>query len=339
MNETKQCPKCNTDNPLVANYCRHCRYEFPQVTKKGQIISPKIVSFAICETNYTIGSLIHLKWEVENATAIYINEIDVTSVTSHELKVDKAETITLVAENDYDKTSRSMRLSPKPTPTIKSFSSSTYNIKSGQDIKLKWDVRYSTRIILSYSDTNIDVTKKNYVKLSPKQTETFKLVCYADDESVYSEQELVVHVLGVVKIDSFGSDKDIIVESEKVRLSWDVVNATSIVLRPFMKDVTNVNHYEVSPSRSTEYTIVAQNSISQEEKTISIGVRQLPKINLDNFKFPEIDIPSCNINFTSEFDEIKISRIDKYLMNRDVDKEDLMLRLSKLKAVSKILCK
>ena len=331
MNETKQCPKCNTDNPLVANYCRHCRYEFPEVTKKGQIISPKIVLFAVCETNYTTGSIIHLKWEVENADIIYINDIDVTSVSTFELKVDKPDTITLVAENDYEKASRSLRLSPKPTPTIKSFSSSTYKIKAGQDVKLKWDVRNSAKVILSYLDTNIDVTKKDYFKLSPKQTETFKLICFADDDSVYTEQELTIHVLGLVKINSFTADKDVVVESEKVKLSWNVENATSIILRPFMRDITNANNYEVSPSRSTEYTIVAQNSISQEERTITVGVRQLPKINMDNLEFSKIEIPSCNINISSGFDEIKISRIDKYMIDRNVCTEGLYYKLSKLR--------
>ena len=110
----KLCPKCKTENPKEASFCRHCRYEFPEATKNGTSVSPQTLSFKLHESDYTIGSIIHFDWTVENATIIKLNEYDVTSNGTAEMAVEKAESITLTAENDYDKTTRTIRLSPRP---------------------------------------------------------------------------------------------------------------------------------------------------------------------------------------------------------------------------------
>ncbi len=53
---TKQCPKCHTENPVPAKFCRHCRYEFPEATITGGSLSPEIKSFKIREDKYWKGS-------------------------------------------------------------------------------------------------------------------------------------------------------------------------------------------------------------------------------------------------------------------------------------------
>ena len=74
VKESKICPRCKTENPKVANFCRRCRYKFPEGTKDGTSLSPIIHSFKIQENDYTVGSVIHFEWFVENANIIKLND-------------------------------------------------------------------------------------------------------------------------------------------------------------------------------------------------------------------------------------------------------------------------
>ena len=81
-----------------------------------------------------------------------------------------------------------------------------------------------------------------------------------------------------------------------------------------MKDVTKLNTLQVSPSRTTEYVLEAQNMISQEKMSISVGVRQLPKVDMSFVdSFSKIEIPSCDIDLSFSSDGMKTVRIDKWM--------------------------
>lgn len=328
----KICPKCKTDNPQAANFCRHCRYEFPEATKNGAAVSPLIISYKVLEDKYTIGSIIHFDWTVENATVIKLNEHDVTSNGTAEMTVEKAESIILTAENDYDKTTRTIRLSPRPLPSINFFSASNHSVQSGQEIKLKWEFRNTVKAKLISFEGEIDVTNKTFVKVSPNNTETYQLICYSCDERIFVEKSLQVNVVAPVVIRGFYVDKDVIAESDKVILTWEVDNATSIMLYPFMKDISKQHRYEVSPSRTTEYRIVAMNSISQDEASVSVGVRQLPKMDLKFAdSFAKIDMPSCDVNMSFLSDSLKKTCIDEWMTIKPIEKIKWSIKINRIK--------
>lgn len=328
MAENKICPQCNTENPIVASFCRHCRYEFPEVTKNGKKTSPSILSFSIQEDKYTFGSTIHFLWKVDNATIVSINDIDITSLPELEVKVDKAETFILTAENDYDKNTRSIRLSPKPLPVIRSFTSSMMQIRAGQDVKLKWDIRNSVRTELFVFSVPQDVTGKDYIKLSPTSTTRFTLRCHSDDPKIFIEQSITIQVLAEVRINSFKADKTVVPESEVVTLTWDVDNATNIMLLPIMKDLTGLNSYQVAPLRTSEYKLQVRNSISVAESALTIGVRQLPKVDL-NFAnmFSKIDMPSCNVNLDFLSESMKKGGIDMWMSEAQLEEIKIKIQL------------
>ena len=228
----KQCPKCNTENPKQAKFCRHCRYEFPEATISGGSLSPIVHLCKVREDKYWIGSLIHIDWQIDNANIVSINGYDVTSLDEYEIKVDKAMTVTVKAENDYDQISRDLRLSPRPLPSILSFVPSTYQVQAGNEIKLKWDVRNATRITLSSSKVTKDVSNKNYIKISLDRDEQLTLTAYAEDDNIYVDKTVDIRVLSPVVIHGFYADKDVVVESDKVTLRWNVENADSIMIEP-----------------------------------------------------------------------------------------------------------
>lgn len=312
---TKQCPKCHTDNPAPARFCRHCRYEFPEATITGGSLSPEIKSFKVREDKYWKGSIVHIDWKVDNANIVMINDVDVTSMSYYEITVDSTTTLTITAENDYDKASKSLRLSPLTLPAITSFSSSQRSISSNQEIKLKWSIRNSARAVLRYGNEEIDVThKSDYFKHRPDKDITYTLVCFAEDEQFYEEQSIDVHVMLPVKIKSFKANKDYVVESDKVVLTWDVENADSVILYPFARDVLSFNRYEVAPSRTTEYRLEARNMISKEESVITVGVRTLPKVDVEFADaISKIELPSCNVDLSFISSSMEKSKIDEWM--------------------------
>lgn len=310
----KQCPKCNTENPKQAKFCRHCRYEFPEATISGGSLSPIIQLFKVREDKYWIGSIIHIDWQIDNANIVTINGFDVTSLGEYEIKVDKAMTVTIKAENDYDQMSKDLRLSPRPLPSILSFMPSTCQVQAGNEIKLKWDVRNATRITLSSSRVTKDVSNKNSIKISLDRDEQLALTAYTDDENIYVDKTVDIRVLLPVAILGFYADKDVVVESDKVTLRWNVENADSIMIEPIMKDVTRLNSFQVSPARTTEYRLVASNLISRAEASLSIGVRTLPKIDINlGDTFAKMELPSCNVDLSFLSDSIKEADVDVWM--------------------------
>lgn len=311
---TKQCPQCHTDNPVLARFCRHCRYEFPEATITGGSLSPEIKRFKIREDKYWKGSVVHIDWRVDNANIVMINDVDVTSRSYFEITVDSATTLTISAENDYDKASKSLRLSPHSLPSITSFSLSQRSISFNQEIKLKWSIRNFARAVLRYGSEEIDVTHKDYFKHRPDKDITYTLVCFAEDEQFYDEQSIDVHVMLPVKINSFKADKDYVVESDKVVLTWNVENADRVTLFPLSREVSSLNRYEIAPSRTTEYRLEAVNMISKEEAVVTVGVRSLPKVDV---KFADaiskIELPSCNVDLSFISNSMEKSKIDEWM--------------------------
>lgn len=310
----KQCPKCKTENPKQAKFCRRCRYEFPEATISGGPLSPIVQLFKVREDKYWIGSIIHLDWLVDNANIISINDFDVTSLKEYEMKVDKAVTVTIKAENDYDQISKDLRLSPSPLPSILSFVSSTYQTQIGSEIKLKWDVRNAVKITLSSSTRTINVTNKDHIKVSLDKSEHLVLTAYAGDESVFVDKFVDIRVLYPVSIQGFYASKDVVVESDKVVLSWNVDNAESIMIEPIMKDVTRLSSLQLSPQKTMEYRLVASNMISRAEASLSVGVRTLPKVDIkfDDI-FSRLELPSCDVDLLFLSNSIKETNVDMWM--------------------------
>ena len=181
-------------------------------------------------------------------------------------------------------------------------------------VKLKWSSRNATRIILRYGNEEVDVTHKDYYKHNPDRDSTYTLVCFAENERFYDEQSIDVHVMLSVKIKSFEANKDYIVESDKVVLTWDVENADSVILYPFARDISSLNKYEVAPSRTTEYRLEARNMISKEEAIIAVGVRTLPKIDVEFADaISKIELPSCNVDLSFISSSMEKSKIDEWM--------------------------
>lgn len=316
MNEMKKCPECNAENPKAANFCRKCRYEFPEATKEGLSLKPEIKIFRIKELQYVVGTKIHIEWDVDNYTRIELSGEDVTLYKDVELVVEKAIELQLVASNDYDQTKQSIKIVPYSSPVIRRFSSSHSNIKAGKTTRLSWSVDYAKTISLKSPTEEVDVTLMSEVEVSPTEDTTYTLIAYAVDESISVLKEISIRVLQDVIINDFSSDLPLTLESQPVELRWDVVNADKIMLYPNDIDVTHQTSIKVFPNRAMTYRLVASNAISIKEQMVSIGVRLLPKLDVRvSDSLSRLQIPNCEIDLTSITTSIKETDLDRWMLS------------------------
>lgn len=285
---TKKCPKCGRENPIVANYCRHCGYKFSEESKQGSVMQPIIKELAVMTDSYTIGSFVDIMWDVENATHISLNGINVTNHDSYEYEVKGDEDLMLVASNDYMQVQKVLKLSPLPLPNIVKLTTSRKRVKVGEKIDIHIDYKNSKRaFLLSNLSERIDVSIKRDVKVSPKSGELYTLICYSADTKVSVTKDLDLIVLDDVQIDAFTSDKSRTIESVPIILSWKVRNAQTVVLYPDGIDVTGKNSIELRPSRNITYRLEATNGLNIKSETLSISVIPIPKIE---YKMPELSL-------------------------------------------------
>ena len=316
MSEMKKCPECNAENPKAANFCRKCRYEFPEVTKDGLSLKPEIKFFRIRELQYVVGSKIHIEWDADNYTKIELAGEDVTLYKDVELVVEKAVELQLVASNAYDQTKQSIKIIPYSSPVIRRFSSSHSNIKAGKTTRLSWSVDYAKTITLKSPTEEVDVTLMTELEVSPTENTTYTLIAYAIDESVSVLKEISIRVLQDVIINDFSSDLPQTLESQPVELRWDVANADKIMLYPNDIDVTRQTSIKVFPNRSMTYRLVASNAISTKEQMVSVGVRPLPRLDVKvSDSLSRLTIPNCEIDLTPLITSIKETDLDRWMLS------------------------
>lgn len=316
MSEMKKCPECNAENPKAANFCRKCRYEFPEATKDGLSLKPEIKYLRIRESQYVVGSTIHIEWDVDNYTNVELAGEDVTLHKDVELIVDKAVELQLVASNDYDQVKQSVKVVPYSSPVVRRFSSSHSNIKAGKTTRLSWSVDYAKMILLKSPSGEIDVTIMSELEISPANDTTYTLVAYAVDESISISKDITVRVLHDVVINDFSSDIPQTLESQPVELRWNIENADKIMLYPNDIDITHQNFLKVFPNRAMTYRIVASNAISIKEALLSIGVRPLPRLDVKvSDSLSRLEIPNCEIDLTPLTTSIKETNLDRWMLS------------------------
>lgn len=301
---------------MAANFCRHCRYEFPEATKNGLSLDPKIAFFRIKETRYVIGSKVHLEWAADNYNKLELEGEDVTLYNDAELVVEKAVEIHLVAFNDYAQIQQSIRIIPTPLPQIDYFSSSHRIASKGGRIRLSWNVSNASKLLLRYDSEQKDVTGDYGIDLFLDQDTTFSLVAVSCDKDISVEKQLKVTILEEVAIKAFGSDVLYTFETQPVELHWQVDYAERIILYPGEVDVTSQKKIMVFPSQTTVYRLLASNAISEVEQLVTVMVRSLPRIDVNvTNSLSRLQIPAFEFDFAPLLGSIKETNVDKWLLS------------------------
>jgi hypothetical protein len=97
-------------------------------------------------------------------------------------------------------------------------------------------------------------------------TTQYELTAYTLNDLYSTRKKVQVTVIKPVQILYFQPNKDRIIESQKIILTWQVTNAKKVILLPLQKDVTKLNQIELLPTQTGNYCLQASNELFTEEK-------------------------------------------------------------------------
>ena len=247
--------------------------------------APKIINFGSNEKEVLKGKAIELSWNIENYDKISINN-GIGNVTGkHSISVSPNNTATykLLAENAFDKTENELSVTVLPLPKIKDFRSKQQKIEFGKETQLVWDIENAEKVELHWLGNMEIIPNKGEKFISPTEHTNYKVIVTALDGITKEEKEITIQVFKRVEIKSFVSNLEFVVESLPIKLSWEIDNASSVTLSSNMQsdiDVTGKSEIEISPKRTTTFSLKANNELfSATSSQIKIEVQNIPTFN------------------------------------------------------------
>lgn len=182
-------------------------------------------------------------------------------------------------------------------PKIINFGSNETEVLKGKAIELSWNIENYDKISINNGVGN--VTGKHSLSVSPTNKTIYRLI--AENAFDKTENELIVTVLPLPKIQEFRSKQQKIEHGKETQLVWDIENAEKVELHYAgnMEVVANRGEKNISPTVHTNYKLIvtALDGITKEEKEITIQV----------FKRVEIKSFVSDLDFVVETLSVKLS--------------------------------
>lgn len=272
----------NTVNYGYSNPIKRTTYNEWEIVLSSVQEAPEIQKFSFELSKILSGNKVKLEWEVVNSTNTKISVLgSVESVGSIEITPTKTTSYKLIAENAFGKIEKEISIKVLPLPKISEFKTKHQKIEYGKETSLVWSVENVVKAELSYNGILETLSFINEKKVQLKHNSIFKLIVTALDGKTTVEKELTVEVFKRVKINSFKSNLDFVVESLPVQLSWEVENANKLTLTSSFQpdlDVTGKTDLEIKPKKNTVLFLKASNDLFTAQERLEIEVQALPSM-------------------------------------------------------------
>ena len=158
---------------------------------------------------------------------------------------------------------------PAPRPHIDSFYPEAYTIIKGEPVLLKWTTSFSDQVQLDGQDVEPDGQQS----VTPEQDAVYQLIArssYAQGEDQAQTSIRVLDQPEAVQIVDFTASQSAIKPGESSLLSWRVENATTLALQ--QRQVAPAGSLEVSPDKTTVYSLQAAGHLGPVEKQLTVTV-------------------------------------------------------------------
>lgn len=240
-----------------------------------EIPEPQIVSFKASPLTSSPGEEVILSWETTHATNVKLNGESTSLAGAIVTKPEKTTAYTLTAENAQGKITRAQtHIQVKQLPaSIISFTSSKYEINTGDSITLAWHTENaSTVTIPGISDT---LENNGSMTLNPKISREYTLQVTSNNAPAGSSTLRISVIHPQPQISAFHATSTTITAGSSVKLSWKANNAHTILLND--EPVAMQGTESVRPRATTTYTLIASNEQGyKDEKRIKVSVTTQP---------------------------------------------------------------
>lgn len=264
------------------------------LTFTPNIPQPLMIQFTTNRTTILQGDEIQLNWKVKNASKVYLldsfeelsklagSEADSveTVATRGTIRKKPIESTTYVLFCEPTQSSENQEIQPfqiidvevHPRPEIRNFSPSKENVKQGETISLAWDIEYAKKVYIWSGGVCNTVKNQDKIKINLSRTAKYKLEVLALDSETKIEKEIEVMVHNKVQIIDFEAIYGDISKKEPiVKLRWNVMNASEIILKSNKdpdQDVSTLKEIVITPTKKTKYWIEAANKCFQAKSEI-----------------------------------------------------------------------
>lgn len=115
----------------------------------GIVRPPAILSLTASPETFFAPGFATLRWEVQNASAVFLDGTDVTGLSTLSVYPEATWTYTLTATNSSGSASREVTVRVNPPPIIREFAAEKVYARSGERIALRWEVEFAQALSLS----------------------------------------------------------------------------------------------------------------------------------------------------------------------------------------------
>lgn len=251
-------------------------------------------------TDILIGDEVTLNWESYDTEFITHHGKEIELNGTLKQKVQRNNNIRFILNTPFENIEVDYKLNALPHPQISVFRSKHQKIEYNKTTQLVWDVEHAKNVELHYGGKMEIVGLKDLKTINPTEHTNYKLIVTALDGITKTEKETTIQVFKQIEIKSFQSNLEFVVESLSIKLSWEIENASSVILSSNTQgdiDVTGKNEFVVKPKKACVFYLKANNDLfNKTSEEIKITVQLLPKIIIDIPSVMEL-IPSFNLNF------------------------------------------
>ncbi|MBA2665140.1 MAG: lamin tail domain-containing protein [Bradymonadaceae bacterium] len=262
-------------------------------------LDPVISVLTATPSHVVAGTDTTLSWTVSGAESLTLedalgNSIDISAKSlisdTISIQVDANSSYTLVATNRGGSATRTVDVTTGPVVNIEVFEALTSTeISFGQSVALRWVVEGASSLSLIRAPGGaVNIASKSIIEdtviVTPSVDTTYVLTANGLEGP---QTALVTIMIKRPTVTQFTADSQQIVIGEKVKLSWQTADATSVSILSNQGggnvDVTNqgvsFGEFEFQPEVNTTYTLRATSSFgSADSSPITVTVLPLPPV-------------------------------------------------------------
>jgi hypothetical protein len=166
-------------------------------------------------------------------------------------------------------------------PVIESFKASPEQMLDGKSSTLSWSVKNATSVVIAPEIGTVATSGSKVV--SPSNDTVYTLVASNAAGTLYSNTSIGILIVGKLEfgipeiskgalptIESFTASPESITAGNSSTLSWNVKNATSVIITPEIGLVSASGTKSVKPSVATMYTLVASNGFGMVSNPVTV---------------------------------------------------------------------
>jgi hypothetical protein len=262
---------------------------------------------------------VHIVWSTINAQRMFLTGCgELSSVeTGKIINLEKSSVLTLTAANNSGSVSKEVSVEVIPRPIIEELCLKEPVILRGEFAEVNWKIMQYSKLYIIHEGLRIDVSDVNTYRFIPRTSSTIEFVCESLEALKTFTEPLFIKVIEGVDIHFFKPDKNLTIQSRPIVLSWEISNATEVILLPQNISIDAKGHLELRPSFDTVYSIVARNELTKKTREVLINVHPLPVVQAPSLE--QLAVLSLPTLPAFQFEKIVQKKVKRDLVNSIIE--------------------